>query len=164
MIPGRRHGEQARERKRRAPCYFGGPSRGCDIVLLTLCKSKLHRATVTQAELHYEGSITIDAALMEAAAILPFERVQVVNIANGARFDTYAIAGPRASGTICVNGAAARLVQPGDHVIVITYAQLTPDEARGHRPVIVLLNPDNSVRDRLTPDQSTGAAVLSESD
>jgi aspartate 1-decarboxylase len=135
-----------------------------DLVLLTLCKSKLHRATVTQAELHYEGSITIDAALMEAAAILPFERVQVLDIENGARFETYAIEGERASGTICVNGAAARLVQPGDHVIIITYAQLTPEEARGHRPVIVLLNPDNSVRDRLTPDSGTGAAVLSESD
>lgn len=133
-------------------------------MLLTLCKSKLHRATVTQAELHYEGSITIDAALMEAAAILPFERVQVLDIENGARFETYAIEGERASGTICVNGAAARLVQPGDHVIIITYAQLTPEEARGHRPVIVLLNPDNSVRDRLTPDSGTGAAVLSESD
>jgi len=133
-------------------------------VLLTLCKSKLHRATVTQADLNYEGSITIDAGLMAAAAILPFERVQVVNIANGARFETYAIEGERASGTIRVNGAAARLVQPGDQVIIITYAQLTPAEARAHQPVIVLLNPDNSVRDRLTPDRSTGAAVLSESD
>ena len=133
-------------------------------MLLTLCKSKLHRATVTQADLNYEGSITIDAGLMEAAAILPFERVQVVNIANGARFETYAIEGERASGMIQVNGAAARLVQPGDQVIIITYAQLTPAEAREHQPVIVLLNPDNSVRDRLTPDRSTGAAVLSESD
>jgi len=133
-------------------------------VLLTLCKSKLHRATVTQADLNYEGSITIDAGLMAAAAILPFERVQVVNIANGARFETYAIEGERASGTIRVNGAAARLVQPGDQVIIITYAQLTPAEARVHQPVILLLNPDNSVRDRLTPDRSTGAAVLSESD
>ena len=139
-------------------------SHAADLVLLTLCKSKLHRATVTQADLNYEGSITIDAGLMEAAAILPFERVQVVNIANGARFETYAIEGERASGTIRVNGAAARLVQPGDHVIIITYAQLTPAEARAHQPVIVLLNPDNSVRDRLTPDRSTGAAVLSESD
>ena len=133
-------------------------------MLLTLCKSKLHRATVTQADLNYEGSITIDAGLMAAAAILPFERVQVVNIANGARFETYAIEGERASGMIRVNGAAARLVQPGDQVIIITYAQLTPAEARAHQPVIVLLNPDNSVRDRLTPDRSTGAAVLSESD
>ena len=139
-------------------------SHAADHVLLTLCKSKLHRATVTQADLNYEGSITIDAGLMEAAAILPFERVQVVNIANGARFETYAIEGERASGTIRVNGAAARLVQPGDQVIIITYAQLTPAEARAHQPVIVLLNPDNSVRDRLTPDRSTGAAVLSESD
>ena len=93
---------------------------------LTLCKSKLHRGTVTQAELHYEGSITIDADLLKAAGIVAFERVQVVNVANGARFDTYAIVGERGSGTICVNGAAARLVHPGDHVIVICYAHYTP--------------------------------------
>lgn len=131
-------------------------------MLITLCKSKLHRATVTQAELHYEGSITIDADLLDAAGIVPFERVQVVNIANGARFETYAIAGSRQSGTICVNGAAARLVHPGDLVIVITYAAFTPDEARAHRPVIVLLNADNSIRDRITADQTTDADFLAD--
>src|SRR5438093_9055777 len=98
-------------------------------MLLTLCKSKLHRATVTQAELHYQGSITIDSELLAAAGILPFERVQVVDIANGARFETYAIAGGAGSHTVCLNGAAARLVQVGDPVIVISYAQMTPDEA-----------------------------------
>ena len=132
------------------------------VVLLTLCKSKLHRASVTQAELHYEGSITIDAELLDAAGIVPFERVQVVNIANGARFETYAIAGPRRSGTICVNGAAARLVHPGDLIIVITYAAFTPEEARAHRPVIVLLNADNSIRDRITADQARDAEFLSD--
>jgi len=132
-------------------------------MFLTLCKSKLHRATVTRAELHYEGSITVAADLLAAADILPFERVQVVDIANGARFDTYAIAGPAGSGTVCVNGAAARLVQVGDPVIVISYAQMTPDEARRHRPTIVLLNGDNSVRETLTADPGTPIGVLSES-
>lgn len=130
---------------------------------LTFCKSKLHRATVTQAELHYEGSITIDRDLLAAAGILPFERVQVVNVANGARFDTYAIEGAARSGTICVNGAAARLVHPGDHIIVICYAHLTPEEAARHRPVIVLLNADNSIRERITADQTTDAALLGDS-
>ena len=129
-------------------------------MFLTLCKSKLHRATVTQAELHYEGSISVAADLLAAADILPFERVQVVDIANGARFDTYAIAGQAGSGTVCVNGAAARLVQVGDPIIVISYAQMTPDEARRHRPTIVLLNGDNSVRETLTADSGTPIGVL----
>lgn len=133
-------------------------------MLLTLCKAKLHRATVTQAELHYEGSITIDAGLLETAGIVPFERVQVVDINNGNRFETYAIEGARDSGTICVNGAAARLVTPGDHVIVIAYAQFTPEEARRFHPVIVLLDAKNRVRQRLTADQSHDIAILSESD
>jgi aspartate 1-decarboxylase len=133
-------------------------------MLLTLCKAKLHRATVTQAELHYEGSITIDAALLASAGIVPFERVQVVDINNGNRFETYAIEGARDSGTICVNGAAARLVQPGDHVIIIAYALFTPEEAREFHPVIVLLDAKNRVRERLTADQSHDIAILSESD
>jgi len=133
-------------------------------VLLTLCKSKLHRATVTQAELHYEGSLTVDAALMEAAGIVPFERVQVVDVTNGARLETYVIEGQRASGIVCVNGAAARLVHVGDRVIVITYAQLTPEETRDHQPVIVLLNPDNSIRERITADQTQDAMLLADWD
>lgn len=132
-------------------------------MVLILCKSKLHRATVTQAELHYEGSITIDADLLAAAGILPFEQVQVVDIANGARFETYAIEGKAGTRTVRVNGAAARLVQVGDPVIVITYAQMTPDEARRHRPKIVLLNPDNSIRETLTASPETPIEVLSES-
>ncbi len=120
-------------------------------MLLTLCKSKLHRAIVTEANLHYMGSITIDAALMEVAAMLPFERVQVVDVANGARFETYVVEGKAGSGTICLNGAAARLVHVGDPVIIITYAQMTPEEARAHRPTIVLLKPDNTVSETLRP-------------
>jgi aspartate 1-decarboxylase len=120
-------------------------------VLLTLCKSKLHRAVVTEANLHYMGSITIDGALMEAAGMLPFERVQVVDVANGARFETYVVEGKAGSGTICLNGAAARLVHVGDPVIIIAYAQLTPEEARVHRPTIVLLKPDNTVGETLRP-------------
>jgi aspartate 1-decarboxylase len=131
---------------------------------LTLCKAKLHRATVTQAELHYEGSITIDAHLLDSAGIVPFERVQVVDVNNGNRFETYAIAGNADAGVICVNGAAARLVHPGDHVIIIAYAQYTPDEAKRHQPVIVLLDAQNRVRERITADQSKDIAILSESD
>jgi aspartate 1-decarboxylase len=130
-------------------------------VLLTLCKSKLHRATVTQAALHYEGSITIDARLLEAADMVPFERVQVVDVANGERFETYTVRGEAGSGMVCVNGAAARLVQVGDPVIIIAYAQLTPAEARGHQPRIVILNDDNSIRETVTGD-SASLADLSE--
>src|SRR3989441_12303072 len=137
--------------------------RGGGHMLLTLCKSKLHRATVTQAELHYEGSITIATERLAAAGILPFERVQVVDIANGARFETYAIAGSAASHTVCVNGPAARLVQVGDPVIVISYAQMTPEEAARHHPTIVLLNADNSIRETLAGDPTTPIEVLSES-
>ena len=127
-------------------------------MLLTLCKSKLHRATVTQANLHYIGSITIDAALMDAAGILPFERVQVVDVANGARFETYAVEGERGSRVVCLNGAAARLVHVGDPVIIIAYALLTPEEARAHRPVIVLLKPDNTIQETLRPERGAGLA------
>jgi len=103
---------------------------------------------VTQAQLDYEGSISIDAHLMRAANILPFERVQVVDGANGARFETYAIEEASDSGTICVNGAAARLVQVGDPVIVITYAQMTPAEAQAHRPTIVVLDAAHRITDQ----------------
>ena len=128
-------------------------------MLLTLCKSKLHRAVVTQAALHYEGSITIDARLLEAAEIQPFERVQVVDVANGARFDTYTVVGEAGSGMVCVNGAAARLVQVGDPVIIITYAQFTPEEAGGYRPRIVILNADNSIRESFLGDAHSVAGL-----
>ena len=97
-------------------------------MFLTMFKSKIHRATVTEANLNYMGSITIDEALMEAAGIMPNEKVQVVNNNNGARFETYVIKGTRDSGVICLNGAAARLAQPGDVVIIISYAIMIADE------------------------------------
>ena len=114
-------------------------------MLRTLCKSKIHRATVTDARLHYVGSITIDEALLEAADILPYERVQVVSVTTGARLETYAIPGPRGGGTVCMNGAAARLIQPGDVVIIISYALMTGEEARGHRPRVVFVDEGNRI-------------------
>lgn len=100
-------------------------------------KSKIHRVTVTESRLDYIGSITIDEDLMDAAGILPGERVYIVNNNNGARLDTYAIRGERGSGVICLNGAAARLVQPGDIVIIMAYASMTPDEARHFTPSVI---------------------------
>jgi aspartate 1-decarboxylase len=113
------------------------------MLLREMAKSKIHRATVTQAELNYEGSITVDLALLEAADILPGEKVQVVDISNGSRFETYTIASDRGSGVICVNGAAARLVQPGDLVILISYCHLPDDEARNHAMKVVLVDGEN---------------------
>lgn len=116
-------------------------------MLRTLFKSKIHRATVTETNLGYGGSITIDRALMEAADILPHERVQVVSVTTGARFETYAIAGERGTGIVCLNGAAARLVQPGDVVILITYAHFTPEELSTFRPRVVLVDEKNRITD-----------------
>jgi aspartate 1-decarboxylase len=112
---------------------------------ITVLKSKLHRAVVTDADLNYVGSITIDEALMEAADIVPFEKVQVVNNNNGARFETYVIKGERGSGTICVNGAAARLVQKGDVVIILSYCTVSREEAAGIRPKVILLDGQNRI-------------------
>ncbi|HWR06066.1 aspartate 1-decarboxylase [Sporomusa sp.] len=114
-------------------------------MFLTMMKSKIHRATVTEANLNYVGSITIDAALLRAAHILPGEKVQVVNNNNGARLETYTIAGEENSGIICLNGAAARLVQPGDTVIIITYALVSEQEARLIKPVIVMVDDHNHI-------------------
>ena len=111
----------------------------------TVFKSKLHRATVTQACLDYVGSITIDEDLMEAADIFINEKVQVVDINNGERLETYAIPGPRGSGVICLNGAAARLVQPGDKVIIITYAVVDDKEAKDWKPTVAFLNDSNQI-------------------
>ena len=108
-----------------------------------MMKSKIHRATVTDADLNYVGSITIDRGLMEAADLLEYEHVHVVNINNGARFETYVIEGERGSGTICLNGAAARLAQPGDKVIVISYATYDEVELESHQPKIVLVDDEN---------------------
>ncbi|MCG9968287.1 aspartate 1-decarboxylase [Pelotomaculum terephthalicicum JT] len=114
-------------------------------MFLTLFKSKIHRATVTDANLNYMGSITIDEDLMEAADILVNEKVQIVNNNNGARFETYVIKGSRGSGVICLNGAAARLVQPGDTVIIISYVILDRAEAQVFQPVIVNVDEKNKV-------------------
>ncbi|HEY1100099.1 MAG TPA: aspartate 1-decarboxylase [Myxococcota bacterium] len=111
---------------------------------LTMMKAKIHRATVTNADLHYEGSITIDPVLLEASGILPYEQVDVLDIDNGARFTTYAITGSsRGNGEIQVNGAAARLVQRGDLVIIIAYAQLDAAEAKTHAPTVVFVDDKN---------------------
>jgi aspartate 1-decarboxylase len=111
----------------------------------TVFKSKLHRATVTEANLNYVGSITIDEDLLDAADICVNEKVQVVNNNNGARLETYAIPGPRGSGVVCLNGAAARLVQPGDRVIIITYAVIDDREARAFKPTVVFLDDANRI-------------------
>jgi aspartate 1-decarboxylase len=116
-------------------------------MLRTLCKSKIHRATVTGADLNYVGSITIDPVLMEAADLLEYEQVQVVNVNNGARFETYVIPGVPGAGEICLNGAAARLVHPGDRVIVISYAQYDAAEMEQYRPAFVFVDEHN----RITP-------------
>jgi aspartate 1-decarboxylase len=116
-------------------------------MILTMLKGKIHRATVTQAELNYVGSITIDKTLMEASGILENEKVQIVDVNNGARLETYVIPGKRDSGVICLNGAAARLVQPGDKVIIIAYAQMNEDEARKYKPAVVFMNDDNTIKE-----------------
>lgn len=109
----------------------------------TMLKSKIHRATVTQADLHYVGSVTIDADLMEAADLLEGEQITIVDIDNGNRLVTYAITGPRGSGVIGINGAAAHLVHPGDLVILIAYASMDDDDARHYRPRVVFVDADN---------------------
>jgi len=114
-------------------------------MFLTMFKSKIHRAVVTEANLNYLGSITIDRALMDAAGIMVHEKVQVVNVNNGARLETYAIPGDPGSGTVCLNGAAARLVQPGDAVIIIAYALMSGEEALAHRPTVVLVDGQNRI-------------------
>ena len=112
---------------------------------ITMMKSKIHRAIVTEAELNYVGSITIDKTLMEAAKILPNEKVLVVNNNNGERFETYVIEGEADTGTICLNGAAARLAQPGDTVIISTFAQMEEQEAKEHRPRVVFVDAKNRI-------------------
>ena len=113
----------------------------------TLLGGKIHRATVTQADLHYVGSITVDEDLLDAAGILVNEKVQIVNNNNGARLETYTIAGKRGSGVICLNGAAARLVQPGDVVIIMSYVLLSEPEISAHEPKVVLVDEANRIRE-----------------
>lgn len=112
---------------------------------ITMLKAKIHRATVTQAELDYVGSITVDMDLLEQAAILEYEKVQIVDVNNGSRFETYTIAGERGSGVMCLNGAAARMVQTGDKIILMAYAQVTPEEASELRPTVLFVDEKNKV-------------------
>lgn len=112
---------------------------------LEMLKSKIHRATVTQAELNYVGSITIDESLMEAAGIIEYEKVQIADVDNGARFETYVIAGEAGSGIICLNGAAARMVSTGDKVIIMSYAQMQPQEVKENPPKVVFVDENNKI-------------------
>ena len=112
---------------------------------ITMLKAKIHRATVTQAELDYVGSITVDMDLLEQAGILEYEKVQIVDVNNGSRFETYTIAGERGSGVMCLNGAAARMVQAGDKIILMAYAQVTPEEASELRPTVLFVDEKNKV-------------------
>jgi aspartate 1-decarboxylase len=123
----------------------------------TMLKSKIHRATVTQADLHYVGSVTVDETLMEAADLLPGEQVSIVDVSNGARLETYVIPGERDSGVLGINGAAAHLVQPGDLVILIAYGQMESTEASVYKPRVVFVDGDNRV-----VDLGTGAADVPE--
>lgn len=112
---------------------------------IEMLKAKIHRATVTQAELDYVGSITVDIGLLEASGILEYEKVQIVDINNGSRFETYTIAGERNSGVICLNGAAARCVSTGDKIIIMAYCNLTPEEAKTHTPKVVFVDEKNNI-------------------
>lgn len=116
-------------------------------MLLTMMKSKVHRATVTEADLNYQGSLTLDRDLMDAAQMTEYEQVHVLNINTGDRFVTYIIEGARGSGTVCLNGAAARLGQPGDLIIAITYAQMEASEAASHKPIMVHVDAQNRITD-----------------
>jgi aspartate 1-decarboxylase len=119
---------------------------GTDCMRRSMLKAKIHRATVTHADLEYEGSLTLDAALLDAADILPFEEVHVWNVTRGARLRTYAIVGERGSGVVCVNGAAAHLAQPGDLIIIATFAEMEDEAARRHRPRILHVDANNRIR------------------
>jgi len=113
----------------------------------SMFKSKIHRATVTEANIDYEGSVTIDQDLMDAADMLPYEQLHIWDVDNGSRLTTYILPGPRGSGTICINGAAARLVRPGDRVILATFAEVDEEEAKNHRPKVVLVDEHNRIRE-----------------
>lgn len=114
-------------------------------MFVNMFKSKIHRATVTEADLNYVGSITIDRALLEAVGILPGEKVQVANISTGDRFETYTLEGKPHSGVVCINGAAARLAQPGDKVIIIAYCWLAAEEAKSYQPTVVFVDERNRI-------------------
>ncbi|MEB2300991.1 aspartate 1-decarboxylase [Lysinibacillus xylanilyticus] len=119
-------------------------------MLRMMMNSKIHRATVTQADLNYVGSITIDEDILDAVGMLPNEKVHIVNNNNGARFETYIIAGERGSGVICVNGAAARLVQRGDIVIIISYVYVDNEEAKDHKPTVAIMGESNTIKEMIS--------------
>lgn len=112
---------------------------------ITLLKAKIHRAVVTQADLNYVGSVTIDTRLLEESGIMEYEKVQIVDINNGNRFETYTIAGEEGSGIICLNGAAAKCVNVGDKVIIMAYADMTSEEAKHHKPTVLFVNEENEI-------------------
>ena len=112
---------------------------------ITLLKAKIHRAVVTQADLNYVGSVTIDTRLLEESGIMEYEKVQIVDINNGNRFETYTIAGEEGSGIICLNGAATKCVNVGDKVIIMAYADMTPEEAKQHKPTVLFVNEENEI-------------------
>ena len=120
---------------------------GWQQLIITMLKSKIHRATITEAKLNYVGSITIDKLLMEQADILEYEKVQIVDIDNGNRFETYVITGEPGSGIMCVNGAAARCVQPGDKIIIMTYCQINKEEAKKFKPTVVFVDENNKSKE-----------------
>lgn len=122
---------------------------------LSMLKGKIHRATVVQAELNYVGSITVDENLLDAAGILEYEKVHIVDVDNGARFETYTIAGERGSGMICLNGAAARCVQVGDKIILMSYCEMDREEAIDHKPRVVFVDEENRVK-RITSYEKHG--------
>ncbi|MBW1809622.1 MAG: aspartate 1-decarboxylase [Deltaproteobacteria bacterium] len=126
----------------------------------SMFKSKIHRATVTEANLEYEGSITIDEDLMDAADMLPNEEIHVWNIDNGARLSTYILPGPRGTGTVCINGAAAHLVKPGHKVILATFAQMDAEEARNYKPTVVFVDQDNAIIETSYKEQPFRAALI----
>lgn len=128
-------------------------------MLRTFLRSKIHRARVTQADLNYHGSVTIDETLMEAAGIAPFEQVDIYNITNGNRLHTYAIVGEAGSGDICINGAAARLINPDDRVIICCYAQLDEEDIRDHRVRLILVDEQNQITETRVMDATRGEMV-----
>lgn len=121
-------------------------------MIRTMLNSKIHRARVTEANLNYVGSITIDRDILDAAGMLPNEKVHIVNNNNGARLETYIIEGERGTGVVCLNGAAARLVQPGDIIIILTYVQLTEEEMKRHHPTIAIMDKNNQIVELLTSE------------
>jgi aspartate 1-decarboxylase len=131
---------------------------------ISMLKAKLHRLRVTEADLYYEGSITVDEELLDTAGLLPYEKVQVVNVNNGHRLETYTIPGEAGERAVCLNGPAARLAAPGDEVIVIAYADLTPSEAQQHHPRVVLVDEDNNVTETRTLDVSPGETDITPQD